>query len=117
MRLFGNGIDVAGPFEAKTPVIARVRLDSGTPVRARLVCLADAARVASAFLEGNVVPEVEALASILVLKGETKSMQADADCSVALLTSALAEDGTSALAYMVQSAGAKSEPLVDCSRS
>lgn len=89
VRVRVMGIDVSGPYALDDhPIAADVHVTEGSPVRAQLVCAADAERMVRGWLEGSydAIPEVDALAEARVARGERTTIRASAECDVALVT-------------------------------
>jgi hypothetical protein len=88
VRLHPGGIDLTGPFKSDPDRLrVELRVDEGDAVRARLICDSDAAKVASAFLEGARPPHVPAAAERLVNRGKPATLEADTKkCALALYT-------------------------------
>jgi hypothetical protein len=88
VRLHSGGIDLTGPFKSTYDrVEAQVKVEQGGPLRARLICKADATRIALAFTDGKKLPRVKALANEVIPQGATKTLKTDSGkCEPVLYT-------------------------------
>jgi hypothetical protein len=116
VELMQDGVDLSGPYEHDDlPATFELDVADGGPVIARVVCATEARRVANAFIDGKRIPEVEALASELVVPSSPKKLRVEsASCDVVLYTRASGNHAK--FAYLVHFADATAEPFVPCDR-
>ncbi len=108
----------AGPFDTDKPITARFKAVEGG-VRVSLVCERDAEKVARAYVNSTLFPGFKPLAEKIIRPGRpgTLRIKSDQKCRVVLLMRPLiGQTATATFNYTVYHEGAKSKPLVDCSR-
>jgi hypothetical protein len=121
VRLYPGGLDVAGPFEANTKVVAEVEVEEGQALTAQLVCLPAAHAIVSAFLKREELPVVESKAQAVALGGSPARLVAvpDEACPSLSLVTLPAEDSPKSgtlFRFMVYEQTARAKPLVPCDK-
>jgi hypothetical protein len=88
IELMQGGVDLSGPYKHDDlPITFELEVEEGDPVVSEVVCTTEAQRIANAFLAGKRVPEVESLASELIVPGNRKQLRVEAaSCDVVLYT-------------------------------
>jgi hypothetical protein len=117
VRLQKGGIDLTGQFKVDAGKLeAEIDVEDGGPLRAALVCEADAARIATAFTEGKKLPRVDPLVERVVTKGASKTLKADnLGCPAVLYTVPEPKAKLPAtFKLIVYEPGNRIEPLVPC---
>jgi hypothetical protein len=115
VRVRPGGIDVSGPFDADgQEVHFDLEAEEGGALRARLVCMQDAAPLLEAYLDRRNLPEVRALAETVVAGGTTASLATPADdpCPVVLITEPV--DGAVVYRYLAYGPTQPPQDLVGC---
>lgn len=99
VRIHRGGLDVHGPISDGERMLVRATVEAGGPVRARLVCEDDAARLMNAFARGEPLPQLDAIAEVRAApRGELRGGRR---CPMYLATEPLTER-TTTLSFTVQ---------------
>jgi hypothetical protein len=117
--LHGRSLLMAGPYDARKPVAARLDVQEGGGVRASLVCEADARKIADAYANSQPLPGVASLAEADARQGKGASMKTRANpgCRVVLVMQPLDnEKAPVTFDYRVYHEGDKPKSLVKCDR-
>ncbi len=115
--LHRNGILMSGPFETDKPVIARLEARDGGEAHAAIVCQDDARRIADSYVNGNNIPQGEALAEAIFSPGSPARIEVppNAGCPVVLVIRPVDGQTTPlACSFLVYHEGAEQNPLVKC---
>ncbi len=112
-----NGILMAGPFAADTPLMAYVEIDSGGPVSVAWIHNSTAEKTAKAYVSNKPPPAMEPIDQQIARAGEPVTMQAGPGLErpvVLVMKPARIDSITSRFLYRVYYEGDVRKPLAAC---
>ncbi len=119
-QLNNKGLILAGPFETTQPVNAKLNLEEGGGLYASLVCKKQAEKIASMYIEGNSVPEIQALQKKEIRQNNSVvdlEVGNEANCPVMLVMRPVNDENIPVIFnYIVFHKDDTQKPLVSCTQ-